>query len=76
MTLSCGLNPVRDFTSSTPTCALDAVFKGWAKDYMMHWLNRVCLEDTVKQFQLKLVEGLRGQSGVTGSFQYSLVGDS
>ena len=31
--LICGLNPIVDFTSSTPACALDAVFKGWTKKH-------------------------------------------
>ena len=48
MALSCGLYQIWDFTTSSPSRALDAVFKGWTKDYMMQGVfivGKTCMRD-------------------------------
>ena len=56
--LSCDLNPVRDFTTSTPTFGPDALLKKRARDNMAHGVCTVSLEYLRNGFKLKLVESL------------------
>ena len=56
--LSCDLNPVRDFTTSTATFGPDALLKGRARDNMAHRVPPVGLEYLRNGFKLKLAESL------------------
>ena len=66
MSLSCGLNPVRNFTPPTSTGGLYTILQSRAKDYVVDRVVVVSPENLTKRFKLELVQGLRRLSGFTG----------